>query len=70
MNNEELINEVEEILANRVEHGTSVSDGKWIVWKCALSAQTMAKFVGRVKSQTGQPAFFRSGKFGVLALMS
>lgn len=41
-------------------------EGRWIVWNCVVSVQTMGKFVERVKEE-GIPAFCRKGTFGVLA---
>lgn len=66
MTNQDLISAVEEICSHRLTSEARES-GKWIVWDCGHSAQTMSKFVGRVKRDTRQPAFFRSGTFGVLA---
>jgi hypothetical protein len=56
---------VREHLGHRIE-GEPREDGKWLVWDCRFSAQTMDKFVGRCK-RDGVTAFFRAGRFGVLA---
>ena len=66
MNNKQLIEKVESICAHRLVSDAHIG-GKWIIWNCDLSPQTMAKFIDRVKQQTSQPAFFRGGRFGVLA---
>jgi len=65
MTNEELISAAEEECRSRIENPRE--SGKWIIWDCSKSPQTMQKFVARVKKETGQPAFCRDGKFGVLA---
>ena len=59
------LNTIREIMGHRIE-GEPVRSGKWLVWKCNKSGQTMLKFVGRV-SDLGVACFCRDGKFGVLA---
>ncbi len=59
------IADVTAIMGHRIE-GEPVTTGKWLVWRCTKSAQTMSKFVGRV-SDMGVRCFCRDGKFGVLA---
>lgn len=61
----DLIQAVEGVCAHRLSNPRA--SGKWIVWDCAVSAQTMEKFAARVKRDTGRPTFLRDGKFGVLA---
>lgn len=67
MTNQDLISRVEEICGHRLSSAAR-DGGKWITWDCTLSGQTMSKFVARVKRDTRQPAFFRSGTFGVLSV--
>lgn len=55
---------VREILGHRID-GEPVVSGKWLVWRCTKSAQTMQKFIGRVNDE-GIACFCRDGKFGVL----
>ena len=59
------IDTIKSIMGHRID-GEPVRSGKWLVWRCTKSAQTMAKFVGRV-SDEGVRCFCRDGKFGVLA---
>lgn len=59
------IDTIKNILGHRIE-GDPVRSGKWLVWRCTKSPQTMDKFVGRVRDE-GATCFCRDGKFGVLA---
>lgn len=59
------IKTITDIMGHRIA-GEPTRSGKWLVWRCTKSAQTMAKFVGRV-SDEGVHCFCRDGKFGVLA---
>lgn len=43
---------VREHLGHRIE-GEPREDGKWLVWDCRFSAQTMDKFVGRCGAGVG-----------------
>jgi len=61
---------------SRIEEFTSIfghrltdtvnNDGKWIVWGCVHSTQTMAKFIRRAKKEGFSSAFCRDYKVGVL----
>jgi hypothetical protein len=56
--------EFEEIFGGRIEDGTE--QGRWLIYDCRRSGQTIAKFIQRAKSAGFRSAFYRSDRVGVL----